>query len=74
MIIPDTRDEWEVVPMVQIMKFLAEEEGATALEYGLLAALIAAAIVAAVTNLGTSIVNAFVFITAAMQAAIGGGS
>lgn len=60
--------------MVQIMNFLAEEEGATALEYGLLAALIAAAIVAAVTNLGTSIVNAFVFITTAMQVAIGGGS
>jgi pilus assembly protein Flp/PilA len=60
--------------MVQIMKFLADEDGATALEYGLLAALIAAAIVASVTNLGQVILNAFVFITTAMQAAIGGGS
>ncbi len=60
--------------MVQIYKFLADEEGATALEYGLLAALIAAAIVASVTNLGQVILNAFNFITAAMQAAIGGGS
>ncbi len=60
--------------MVQIYKFLTDEEGATALEYGLLAALIAAAIVASVTNLGQVILNAFNFITAAMQAAIGGGS
>ncbi|MDT7040999.1 Flp family type IVb pilin [Candidatus Nitronereus thalassa] len=60
--------------MVQILKFLTDEEGATALEYGLLAALIAAAIVASVTNLGQVILNAFNFITAAMQAAVGGGS
>lgn len=60
--------------MVQIYKFLSDEEGATALEYGLLAALIAAAIVVSVTNLGQVILNAFNFITAAMQAAIGGGS
>lgn len=60
--------------MVQIYKFLTDEDGATALEYGLLAALIAAAIVASVTNLGQVILNAFNFITAAMQAAIGGGS
>lgn len=60
--------------MVQIYKFLTDEEGATALEYGLLAALIGAAIVASVTNLGQSILDAFVFITTAMQAAIGGGS
>jgi pilus assembly protein Flp/PilA len=60
--------------MIQIFKFLADEEGATALEYGLLAALIAAAIVASVTNLGQVILDAFNFITAAMQAAIGGGS
>lgn len=60
--------------MVKILKFLSDEEGATALEYGLLAALIAAAIVASVTNLGQVILNAFNFITAAMQAAVAGGS
>ncbi len=63
--------------MVQIYKFLTDEEGATALEYGLLAALIAAAIVASATNLGQSILDAFVFITSAMQSAAtaaGGGS
>ena len=36
----------------QAMQFLLEEEGATALEYGLLAALIAAVIIGAVTTLG----------------------
>ena len=57
--------------MVQMMRFFSDEEGATALEYGLLAALIAAVIVVSVTNLGQAIVDAFVFITAAM---VGGGS
>lgn len=34
----------------QIMRFVKEDEGATAIEYGLLAALIAAVIVGAVTS------------------------
>ena len=45
--------------MNHIMRFVREEEGATALEYGLLAALIAAAILGAVTALGTSVSNTF---------------
>lgn len=60
--------------ILQIYNFLADEEGATALEYGLLAALIAAVIVASVTNLGSAILDAFVFISNAMASAIGGGS
>ena len=39
--------------------FLADEEGVTAIEYGLIAALIAVAIVAAVTLLGTNIAARF---------------
>jgi pilus assembly protein Flp/PilA len=35
-----------------IKKFLTDENGATAIEYGLIAALIAVAIVAALTTLG----------------------
>ena len=35
------------------------EEGVTAIEYGLLAALIAVVIVAAVTTLGTNLTNTF---------------
>ncbi|GFM37005.1 Flp family type IVb pilin [Desulfovibrio psychrotolerans] len=41
--------------MRAIMNFIREEEGATALEYGLLAALIAGVLTAAVTLLGGNI-------------------
>ena len=39
----------------QFVRFMNDEEGATAIEYGLLAALIAAVIVGSVTALGTSV-------------------
>jgi pilus assembly protein Flp/PilA len=38
---------------------MKEDEGATAIEYGLLAALIAAVIVGAVSTLGTTVNQAF---------------
>jgi len=44
--------------------FFADEGGAAALEYGLLAALIAAAIILAVTGIGTKLKEAFTFIEA----------
>ncbi|KZK96025.1 MULTISPECIES: Flp family type IVb pilin [Pseudovibrio] len=40
-------------------KFLKDESGATAIEYGILAALIALAIVTAVTALGTDLSGLF---------------
>ncbi|MGD0722576.1 MAG: Flp family type IVb pilin [Roseiarcus sp.] len=40
-------------------KFLTDESGATAIEYGLIASLIAVAIIAAITALGTHIQNTF---------------
>jgi pilus assembly protein Flp/PilA len=43
----------------QLVRFLNEEEGATAIEYGLLAALIAAVIVATVGTLGVTVNQAF---------------
>lgn len=55
-----------------VMQFVREEEGATALEYGLLAALIAAAIVTAVTQLGTTVSATFESIATDMAAATGG--
>lgn len=42
-----------------ITTFIRDEEGATAVEYGLLAALIAAVIVGAVTTLGTTLKATF---------------
>ncbi len=57
--------------MNHIMRFVREEEGATALEYGLLAALIAAAIIGAVTTLGQTITTTFTDLNTQMG---GGGS
>ena len=51
-----------------MIKFMREEEGATALEYGLLAALIAAAIIGAVTTLGSTVSNTFQSIANSMAA------
>ena len=42
-----------------ISKFVSDESGATAIEYGLIAALIAVVIIGAVTLLGTEIQAAF---------------
>jgi len=42
-----------------IRRFLQDEEGATAVEYGLMVALIAAIIIAAVTGLGLNVKAAF---------------
>jgi pilus assembly protein Flp/PilA len=42
-----------------IQRFKADEDGATAIEYGLIAALIAVAIIAAVRTLGTSLSGTF---------------
>lgn len=52
-----------------IMNLITNEEGATALEYGLLAALIAAAIVGAVTTLGGVVSTTFSSIATSMSAA-----
>ncbi len=42
-----------------VRTFIADEDGVTALEYGMIAALIAAVIVGAVTTLGTTISGKF---------------
>ncbi len=59
--------------MNHIMRFVRDEEGATALEYGLLAALIAAVIIGAVQVLGQTVSQTFTNISDAMTN-IGGGS
>jgi pilus assembly protein Flp/PilA len=42
-----------------VRRCLGDERGATAIEYGLLASLVALAIVGALTGLGTSLVDLF---------------
>ena len=44
---------------VLINKFLKDEDGATAIEYGLIAALIAVAIITAVRAVGTDLTSTF---------------
>ncbi len=50
-------------------RFVREEEGATAVEYGLMVALIAVVIIAAVTLLGTALEDKFVEVQTAVTAA-----
>jgi pilus assembly protein Flp/PilA len=45
-----------------LARFLREEDGVTAIEYGLIAALIAVVIITAVTLVGTSLSDVFDFI------------
>jgi pilus assembly protein Flp/PilA len=42
-----------------VKKFLANENGATAIEYGLIAALIAVVIIGALTSIGSNLTNTF---------------
>ncbi len=42
-----------------ILRFMGDESGATAIEYGLIAALIAVVIVTALTTVGTNLKNVF---------------
>lgn len=52
--------------MKQIKRFMQEEEGATAVEYGLMIALITAALVTIVTTLGTNLVSRFTTVATAI--------
>ncbi|NBW07190.1 MAG: Flp family type IVb pilin [Caulobacteraceae bacterium] len=49
-----------------IARFVQDETGATAIEYGLIAALIAVVIISAVTTLGTTIRTKFQAVTTGM--------
>lgn len=51
-----------------MMNFVNDEEGATAIEYGLLAALIAAVIIGGVTAVGTKLNATFNAVDAAIPA------
>jgi pilus assembly protein Flp/PilA len=45
--------------VASIRIFVADETGATAIEYGLIASLVALAIIAAISNLGQKLQNTF---------------
>ena len=50
-------------------RFVKDESGATAIEYGLIAALIGVGIIVAATNLGTQLSNTFSTIDSKLKAA-----
>ncbi len=49
--------------------FLTDESGATAIEYGLIAALVSVAAIAALTSLGGSLTNIFTVVDGALTTA-----
>jgi pilus assembly protein Flp/PilA len=51
----------------QFVRFMQEEEGATAIEYGLLASLIAGVIVGSVTILGVNVNTSFTKVSTALS-------
>jgi pilus assembly protein Flp/PilA len=57
-----------------IKNFLKNEDGATAIEYGLIAALIGVAIIAAATSLGTEIGTTFTTVKGKLATANAAGS
>jgi pilus assembly protein Flp/PilA len=54
--------------MKTVMNFLKDESGATAIEYGLIAALIGCVIIAVVTQVGTEVQGTFTDVRNGLQA------
>ena len=59
--------------MQAVSRFIRDEEGATAIEYGLIAALISIVMLIALTGVGVGIRTTFTRICAALNTALGGG-
>ncbi|HEX4861356.1 MAG TPA: Flp family type IVb pilin [Rhizomicrobium sp.] len=53
--------------MKTIARFLANEDGATAIEYGLIAALIAVVVIGAVTAVGTGLSTTFTNVSTSVK-------
>jgi pilus assembly protein Flp/PilA len=53
-----------------IKQFLSEEDGVAAIEYGLLAGLIAVAIIATVTTLGGRLNTVFTYVSTALNTVV----
>ena len=57
-----------------VTRFAKDESGATAIEYGLIAALIAVAIIGVVTTMGGKLKDTFTAVSTGMTPASGGGT
>ena len=58
---------WRTKLKQKLVKFLSDESGATAIEYGLIAAGIALAIIAVVNGLGTNLNDKFTSINSSLK-------
>ncbi len=56
----------------KLTRIIKDESGATAIEYGLIAALVSVAAIAALTTLGTSLSGVFTLVTTTLTTAVGG--
>lgn len=57
-----------------IRKYLNDESGATAIEYGLIAALVSVAAITALTAMGTSLNQIFTSVSTTLQGAVSSGT
>lgn len=56
-----------------IKAFVADESGATAIEYGLIAALVSVAAITALTSLGSSLKEIFTYVSTTLEGAVPSG-
>ncbi len=59
--------------LTKLMYFLNDESGATAIEYGLIAALVSVAAIGALTAMGNSLSVMFSTVATALSTAVSGG-
>ncbi len=59
--------------LTKLMIFLKDDSGATAIEYGLIAALVSVAAIGALTAMGQSLSTMFGMVATALNTAVSGG-
>jgi pilus assembly protein Flp/PilA len=59
--------------LTKLVFFLKDEDGATAIEYGLIAALVSVAAIGALTAMGNSLSTMFSTVATALSTAVSGG-
>ena len=59
--------------LTKLMVFLKDDSGATAIEYGLIAALVSVAAIGALTAMGESLNTMFSTVSSALDSAVSGG-
>ncbi len=61
------------VMIAKMIAFIGDEDGATAIEYGLIAALVSVAAIGALTAMGNSLSTMFDTVSTALSVAVSGG-